>query len=477
MRQSREEGQTRGEESSSRFCEWTGNHSDIVNHVENDCQFVLSDCINKGKGCDARLLKSEMADGTHVCPAVCPTCKHTFHVDAMEAHKVICDATAIKCTNSGCVVEFCRKNKPSHEAECPHAMVDCPFAVHGCKVNGTGKVTRNAMDAHQANAAIAHSLLLTEQITTLRDGYGAQLLQGNDGGKVTVAGAFHGFEWELDYDALKQERVRQPGSRPSAFSTNSATISALPGYVFRGYAQLSGEGLALGMQVDGGKVYPVNVTRLSIDCCYKTEMLSGNNILSQSGSQCGWSDFFTAAEADARSANGKMKITINLSVSVEADSSKQKQQDFGEQLFRVLGGEKVTVTGAFHGFEWELDYDALKQERVRQPGSRPSVFSTNSVTISALPGYKFRGYAELSDEGLALGMQVHGGKFYPVNITRLSIDCCHNTEMLSGSNILSQSGIQCGWSDFFTAAEADARSANGKMKITINLSVSVEAGM
>jgi hypothetical protein len=90
--------------------------------------------------------------------------------------------------------------------------------------------------------------------------------------------------------------------------------------VFRGYAKLSDKKLALGVQVDGGKVYPVNVTRISIDCCYRTKVLT-DNILSQSGSQCGWPKFLSAAVADARSANGKMKITINLSVSVEAGIS------------------------------------------------------------------------------------------------------------------------------------------------------------
>jgi hypothetical protein len=305
-------------------CRWTGIHSDFACHIKSHCGYEQVTCANAHKGCRGPVLRLEVEEGTHVCPAVCQTCKHVFPVDAMDQHKFICDMATVQCTNKPCTVQFLRQDRRLHEAECSHATVDCPFAMHGCTV---GKLARSAMTQHQAAATSAHSLLVAEKLR--QQEFGPQLLRVLGGEKVTVSGSHDGFDWEVDYDALKTERALKPTEIACSDSSNKITIPALPGYQFSGWACFSDQGLGLYLVVDddnvkGGNLYPVKMENVSIICCdrEREHIWIPQSEMDETGMVemgKGWITYFTTAEADARAADGKLKVTINFRVSVEVD--------------------------------------------------------------------------------------------------------------------------------------------------------------
>jgi hypothetical protein len=311
-------------------CEWTGNHCDLLAHVASDCKFVTVDCVNKDNGCHARLLKSELEDGSHVCPAVCQFCNQVFPVGAIAMHKRFCDMVTIKCTNVSCKEEFLRKGKSTHEAVCPHAVVECPFAVHGCKINGTDKLARSAMGIHQAEAAMMHSLLMTEQLTAVKKRLdemekcsGAKVAQSLIyGSKVKVSGSYDGFEWLLDWDALKQLKALDPTNDAFIFS-DRIVIPSLLDYEIRLRARIdtaSADYLSLYFSVEGGHSYPVCIVGSSIAIGNKIKTLK-EAAITESGKGHGWRKLMLISEADARAANGKLRIVATVRASVEVDLS------------------------------------------------------------------------------------------------------------------------------------------------------------
>jgi hypothetical protein len=310
------------------YCEWTGNHSGLLAHVASDCKFVTVDCVNKDNGCHARLLKSELEDGSHVCPAVCQNCNQVFPVGAIATHKRFCDMVTIKCTNISCKEEFLRKGKSAHEAVCPHAVVECPFAVHGCKINGTGKLTRAAMDMHQAEAAMMHSLLMTEKMTAVEKRLdevekcsGAKVAQSLIyGSKVKVSGSYDGFEWLLDWDALKQKKAQDPTNAVS-ISSDRIIIPSLPDNNIRLYATVRTSGyFLLCFTVEDGHSYPVCIYGSSFGIGDKIHKIEVPGNVENSGAGLGWSVWSTS-DIDALAANGKLRIVATLKASVEVNLS------------------------------------------------------------------------------------------------------------------------------------------------------------
>jgi hypothetical protein len=307
----------------STYCHWTGSHSEIIVHLERDCIFERVDCVNKDKGCCAKLTRREMEDGSHACSAVCPDCKDTFHVQTMSDHKSICTERKTGCVHPGCGAKVLRKDMYSHEAACVHAPLDCPFAVHGCTV---GKIRRRAMKRHQVDAAVAHSLLLAERVMVLQDRVedsGAQLLRAVRGEKVKVRGACDKVEWVLNYDELKKKRENQPNNpalRAFCFS-HFIFIPSFPDSVFRAWAEITAEGLGLFFTIKGGLPgnYPIRLKGSRITCSDRSETLDNDGNIKASGESVGWSTFFEINEADARAVKGQLQVTLSIRATMEVD--------------------------------------------------------------------------------------------------------------------------------------------------------------
>lgn len=315
-------------------CEWKGNHCDLLVHLASECKFIAVDCVNKDKGCNARLLKSEVEDGSHLCPAVCHTCNQVFPVDAMALHMVHCDMVTVKCQNVSCKEEFLRKGKSVHEAVCPHAVVECPFAVHGCRINGTGKLPRSAMDMHQADAATTHSLLMTNQLTAIKKRLdelescsGANVAQSLIyGSKVKVSGAYDRFEWLLDWDALKQKRAQDP-TKESSMSSDHIIIPSLPDYRISLCASIkSSDNLSVFIHVEGGHSYPVCLDGSSVAIGDRIWTFSAS-VIESSGRGLGWINYLSIAAANAKAANGKLRIVATFKAYVEVDLTSRLAQN------------------------------------------------------------------------------------------------------------------------------------------------------
>lgn len=151
-------------------CQWTGRHCEIKNHLLNDCEYDLVPCPHKDNGCRIITLRSELTKGSHKCRTLCKYCQISFPLNTVSDHELQCDmGILVHCKNPPCNLEMFRKDVPEHEAKCPYAMLDCPFAAHGCRVNDSGKLYRKDMDEHQIEAAITHAALVAEKVTVLED--------------------------------------------------------------------------------------------------------------------------------------------------------------------------------------------------------------------------------------------------------------------------------------------------------------------
>jgi len=75
-------------------CDWKGKHSELLNHLTNECMFELVSCPNRAIGCETKLPRDPVAMEEHIrltCPAVCPHCKQKVRVDRMKVHTASCD--------------------------------------------------------------------------------------------------------------------------------------------------------------------------------------------------------------------------------------------------------------------------------------------------------------------------------------------------------------------------------------------------
>ena len=141
-------------------CQWTGSRGTIITHLEKECDFQPQRCRNYDKGCTQMILRTD----NHSCPADCRHCDEAFQVTEMASHVKECNKAPVSCPHDGCSKIMLRENIRSHDLVCPHALVECPFAVHGCDINGTGQTCRMDMDRHQVEAAMSHSLLVSHRV-------------------------------------------------------------------------------------------------------------------------------------------------------------------------------------------------------------------------------------------------------------------------------------------------------------------------
>ena len=149
------------------LCDWKGNHSELVNHLENECMYELVSCPNSNKGCEAKLQRDAIEEHMLTCPAICSHCIQSFEVGSMQHHIASCDMVEVVCSNKKCDQKCLRKHLNQHMLVCEWTKIDCPFLVHGCNVNGTGQVVRKNMAKHQSDEASAHSLLVAASMAEM----------------------------------------------------------------------------------------------------------------------------------------------------------------------------------------------------------------------------------------------------------------------------------------------------------------------
>ena len=93
-----------------------------------------------------------MKKHTMECPRQlyeCPHCKETGdYQERTTIHLQECAKMEDVCTNEGCREKALRCDLPKHRQECPHKLVMCKYAYHGCDATLPREETT---DHHQDN--------------------------------------------------------------------------------------------------------------------------------------------------------------------------------------------------------------------------------------------------------------------------------------------------------------------------------------
>ncbi len=116
---------------------------DSVDEHERLCGFELTGCTVPG--CDARMLRKELAEHMAVCKFLivdCRYCAKKFSLAELAVHEETCDDRPIKCPSDGCCFASPKKDYATrHQGKCPYELLECKW----CKT----KKRRNELQAHQ----------------------------------------------------------------------------------------------------------------------------------------------------------------------------------------------------------------------------------------------------------------------------------------------------------------------------------------
>lgn len=435
--------------STSFHCGWTGLHSELLSHLRDECLFERIPCVNADMGCDVILTRSKIND--HVCPVICRQCDVRVIVGKMPLHlSKVCDMVKVKCGNARCNVSVFRKDQGTHQAKCPHALVDCTFAVHGCKVNGTGKVKRSAMDEHHVDAALSHSLLLSERVAIMENQQAAMMLQIlNCQTKNTIAGNAK-FEWTFYRNMLK--------ARPSFIFSESILVETFPGIVFRIEASIGSEGyLEIGLAT--GCPNPISITRASITCGEIVEVLPDKKSLILTSEEPIWFQLLAMSVVENCVVDNKLTISVDIHASVSFDILAEMRS----RMFQVSG---------YYDYAFDLNWSLFKTTR-DSSSSQSSCQSYGNFALANLPGYLCNFRIELDDIGLSCQVGIPHAPRYPVNLEYTRIVCNAQQLMLPNASVIKE-GSAAIKVNMLTEAEADHAALNGKIKISIHIFATID---
>ena len=145
-------------------CGWTGKLSEREAHLRDDCQFAPVACPLDG--CGEEVPRHALGAHTAACKyrlVACSFCRGMYAKHELKKHKRRCDEAEVDC--EGCGERFKRRERSQHMAACPLVRVTCPFQPHGCRC----RPLRRDFAKHQAEAATAHALLVSDKLFTLSE--------------------------------------------------------------------------------------------------------------------------------------------------------------------------------------------------------------------------------------------------------------------------------------------------------------------
>lgn len=146
-------------------CDWNGTFNILMNHIV-QCSLIPVTCPN---GCidsntNKKLILHRPDLESHlsnVCPIrkiICDYCDSSIQYNELNSHIELCDEFPITCPKR-CYDDELQLRRIKRKLinfhltkECPNKGVECPFAVHGCKV----ELTRDNLQHHMDNTLLEH---------------------------------------------------------------------------------------------------------------------------------------------------------------------------------------------------------------------------------------------------------------------------------------------------------------------------------
>jgi hypothetical protein len=147
-------------------CCWTGKLKEAEEHYK-ECQFVKEECPNIG--CDEIFTRKCLSEHVENCLhqlLPCKWCNLRRKIDAVDAHVLVCPKGPVPCPNSclddsGEVQCFGLTEIPHHRTSCSMEMIDCKYAMAGCKI----KLLRKDMPVHENDTGSHFNCLLDSLLT------------------------------------------------------------------------------------------------------------------------------------------------------------------------------------------------------------------------------------------------------------------------------------------------------------------------
>eukprot|EP01084_Bolivina_argentea_P270897 460745_1 len=128
------------------YCLWTGVISDVLDHINNKCEFAVQQC----EFCNFSVCRKNMKKHLLDCP-MSPVqcllkCGKTIRRSKMNEHvEKYCLESFVNCNNRNCDQQIQRKNIHFHQSEkCNFRMVDCDYLRYGC----LNKICKNDLETH-----------------------------------------------------------------------------------------------------------------------------------------------------------------------------------------------------------------------------------------------------------------------------------------------------------------------------------------